>query len=83
MYTPRRKCRVALVVGYSALNFLVFARPKTSQLDNYQRSAVTHKQVRTDLLLYDPLVTSSAVVCHDLCGEVLKAEHSHSVVLRP
>lgn len=73
MYTPHRKCRVALVVGYSALNFLVFARPKASQLGNDRRSAVTRKQVRTDLLLRDPLVTSSAVVRHDLCGEVLTA----------
>lgn len=80
--------RALFVMGYTALNFLLFARPKTSQLDKYHRSAAAHKQVRADLLLYDPFVTSSvvvcsAVVCHDLCGEVLKAEYSHSFVLRP
>lgn len=84
MYTPHHNCRVApVVLGYSALNFHLFARSNTSQLDNYHRSAVTHKQVCTDLLLHDPSVTSSAVVCHNLCGEVLTARRSHSVVLRP
>lgn len=85
---PTANVGVALLVGCSALDFLMFARPKTSPLDNYHRSAVIHTQVLTDLLLCDPLPTSSAVVhpavvCCDLCGEVLKAEHSHSVALRP
>lgn len=72
----------AVLGGCSALNCLVFASPKASQLGDTTDQQY-HTRGRTGLLLPSSVVTSSVVVCHGLCGDVLEAEHGHPVVLRP